>query len=204
MKPATLLIHIILAASLSNLLANRCYANPPALVALSNEHFVIQIDSIPTNILHHVVFRDLGSNIVAQTAVPTQTLARVSAFAGRGFPSMVDAPDAATNTLAFAVDYLCGTITTTGSLAVGSLRMMSSQSSINSEWIQALPIQTNMVSCMTTGPVAWLEYIDRLAQFLELQTGVLTNGDLIFGTAGNWPTNYVPTYTIELNVRYGQ
>jgi hypothetical protein len=179
-------------------------AVPPAELHLTDQHFLLAQTS-PSNILDHVVFRDLNSNVIPHGNVASQVLDRVSNFAWRAFPPLnYSLPIAASNELASAVDFLCGTLTTTGSLGAGSAVLLSSHNSRSSSWLQVVPCQTNLVSCVTTSSVAELEYIDRLAQFLELKTGVLTNGDLIFGTAGNWPTNFVPEYTIELDVRYGQ
>ena len=86
--------------------------------------------------------------------------------------------------------------------ADGSYVVQLPNASTRVDWIQVLPVRTNLVSCKTDRYVSYLEYMDRLAQFLELKVGVLTNGTLIFGANGHWPTNYMPAYTIELDVRY--
>lgn len=189
---------------LTLLIATPALADPPAALHLTDTHFLLDQTS-QSNVLTHISVRDLDSNTVMHSSVSTQVLTRLSNYAWRAFPPLnYTTPIAASNELACAVDYLCGEISVTGSIGNGSAVVKSSHNSRNSTWIRALSCQTNTISCITTGPVSYMEYIDRLSQFLELQVGVMTNGDLIFGTAGNWPTNFTPQYTIELDVRYGQ
>lgn len=179
------------------------FADPPGVVKFTSQDFVLT--PTRTNVLRAVVFRDLNTQIVAQAAVATQIMARFKRYSAMVLPNLNCFPHAASNALPSVaglpnLQLIPGSADSMNPFGRFSLPNASARAA----WVQALPVKTNIVSCVATTDVAYLEYVDCLSRCLELRTGVLTNGDLIFGTDGHWPTNFVPRYTIELKVRNGQ
>lgn len=176
--------------------------NPLGVISITDQHFLL--NTYRTNMLSRIIFHDMTGQVVEHSFVPSNVMNRIADNAQRILIPMRADGIAITSRLCRVVDYPNAIISLTSDPSNQSFSVTLPNATPLSAWIQALPNQTNIVSCNTTSDVAYLEYVDRLAQFLELQVGVLTNGELIFGTAGNWPTNFMPQYTIELDVRYGR
>jgi hypothetical protein len=174
---------------------------PPPELCLDDRHFLFR-ESSTTNLLTNIIFRGVGGEVLEHSSIEPDVLGRVRYFAGRLELPMAYDKDQLSNSVAESVDSICGTLTITGLIALGSCKIISSHDSSHASWVQALPHQTNIVSYTTTNDTFKLERVDRIAQFFELKVGVLANGDLIFGRDGHWPSDFTPVYTIELNARY--
>lgn len=168
---------------------------------LYQSHFLL--DPTSTNVCDLVVYKDLDGNVVPPSSVSSQIISRVERCCLIRIPGTEIRDVPATNYLPTVAD-MPNLPPPTGSFGLGTLYSESTNSSPSLPWVQVLPVQDVIIEASNLTNIAYLELVDRLAQFLELRTGVMPSGTLIFGTDGNWVTNYVPSYTIELSVRYSE
>jgi len=167
-------------------------------VRLEQVHFLINPSE--TNACDYVVFRDVSGEVVPENQMPTQIMNKVSNLCSLIVPRISIRDATARSFLGFSIDL--PNMTPHGSIGLGTSILQGSGDPEEFPWIQVLSVSNVVVSADGLSRISYLELIDRLAQFLDLKTGILPSGGLIYGTAGNWATNYVPAYTMEMSVRY--
>lgn len=169
-------------------------------VKLEQIHFIINSDE--TNMCEHLIFKNIDDGIVPSAQISTQIINRLSSLCGMIIPRFSARDVAAKSLLGFLIGM--PNMTPHGSIGLGTSSFQGLENPESFPWVQALSISNVVISADDLSRVFYLEVIDRLAQFFDLRTGVLPSGELIYGTHGNWPTNNVPAYTLELDERYGE
>lgn len=167
-------------------------------VVLAQIHFpVSQSTNTPVNLL---VVKDMSNNVVQLSSLPTQIVDRLTTACQSILPSISISDVPARDFLGYFIDMPF--LDVEGSLGLGTLRSIHSGDPSSLPWVVALPVTNCIISASGVTNVYFIEMIDRLAQFMDMETGVMSSGNMIYGYSGNWPTNYIPDYTLILNVRY--
>lgn len=174
------------------------YGQSACTVLLTQVHFPI---SQSTNAVESLlVLRDMSNNIVELSELPTQIVSRLAIACESRVPSisMADAP--VSSVIGYFVD--SPFLDVEGSLGLGTLAPVYVGDPSALPWVHSLPTTNCILRVTEVTNVFFVEFIDRLAQFMNLETGILPSGNLIYGYNNNWLTNYLPVYKLELSVRY--
>lgn len=170
---------------------------------LVQSHFLLNPDL--TNVCETVLYYDMSNNIVSPSSVAAPVLERVAEYCAISLPSFEMQSSVVSNVLPAILDMpnLSGP---EGSIGIPIDPDDYTNEVIFAPWVAVLPVAvvTNVIDSEELTNISYLELVDRLAQFLNVKTGILLSGELVYGTDGNWVTNYLPAYTVELSVRYEQ
>jgi len=190
-----ILLMVCLALSLILRMAN---AEAGCTTSIYQIHFPVSAGTgDPIDLL---IIKDSSNNVVQVSSLPSQVLHKISIICQSKIPSLTVSEVVAKDFLGYFVDLPFYSLQ--GSLGLGTLQPVYDGDPSERPWLGVLPVTNCMINAAEITNVFFVEVIDRLAQLLELKTGILPSGGLIFGTEGNWVTNYVPTFTMELSVRY--
>ena len=167
-------------------------------VLLSQVHFPI---SQSTNAIESLlVLKDMSNNIVELSGLPTQIVSRLAIACESRVPaiSIDDAP------MSSVIGYFIDSpfLDVEGSIGLGTLAPVYVGDPSALPWVHSLPTTNCILRVTGVTNVFFVEFIDRLAQFMNLETGILPSGSLIYGYNNNWLTNYLPVYKMELSIRY--
>lgn len=167
------------------------------------EQVHIQLDPATTNAVDFVVYKSIDNDIVPSYQVNTQIVYRVESLCSMVLPGLSISQSPATNILGWIADMPYMTAQS-GSIGSGGILIQSTNDLPSSQWTFALPVENVVIRSDIFQRVYYVEIIDRLAQILNLRVGVLNTGHIVFGTDGNWPTNHIPAYLLELSVQYSE
>lgn len=169
-------------------------------VELSQIHFPIsQSTNKPLDIL---IVKDMSNSVVSVSMLPTQIINKLTVACQSVLPSVSIRDVPARDFWGSFVELPF--LEVEGSLGLGTLRSISPENPTNSPWVIALPFTNCVIRASEVTNIYFIEIIDRLAQFMDMDVGIMSSGGIIYGYAGNWPTNYIPAYTFTLGIRFGE